>query len=577
VTASGRHSSGRHSRTADTDGPDPVGRLLAELPPAETPDLVGAFPRLEEARIRALEAAGRRRPTGRGQVLIAEGDPEHAFIVVLAGRVAVVEGWGTPDQRVLRVHGPGRFLGELGVLTGQPAFFTSVVVDPGEVLDVPAEEFRALAASDPLLGDEVLSAYLARRTLALREGSGFRIIGSRYSASTRRLREFAARNRLPHRFVDVETDAEAERMLRELGLGPQDTPVVLTRGRLFRNPSTAELAAAFGLRDLDGRSDVCDLVVVGAGPAGLAAAVYGASEGLETVLLDTVATGGQAARTARIENYPGFPAGISGGELAERAVLQAEKFGARRSVPAEVVGLEGRDPDHLVRLADGGRLTARAVIVATGVHVHRLAVERLEEFEDSCVYYAATWVEAQQCVGDPVVVVGGGNSAGQAAVFLADQAAAVRMVLRESELDENMSRYLADRIRRDDRIDVLLSSEVRELEGERGRLEAVLVQDRAGTRSRLPARRLMVFIGGDPGTSWLPDAVALDSGGYVLTGAAADRARPAGGPPPLSLETSLPGVFAAGDVRSGSARRVASAVGDGAAAVRLVHEHLRNR
>jgi thioredoxin reductase (NADPH) len=555
-----------------------IDRLLADLPPAETPDLVGAFPRLEEARIRALGAAGRRRPTERGQVLIAEGHPERAFVVVLAGRVAVVEGWGTPDQRALRVHGPGRFLGELGVLTGQPAFFTSVVVDPGEVLEVPAERFRALAADDPALGDEVLSAYLARRTLALREGAGFRIVGSRYSASTRRLREFAARNRLPHRFVDVETDVDADRMLRELGLGPQDTPVVLFRGRLFRNPSTAELAAAFGLSDLDaGDPGPCDLAIIGAGPAGLATAVYGASEGLDTVLLDAAATGGQAARTSRIENYPGFPAGISGGELAERAALQAEKFGTRRAVPAEVVALERGDPAHLLRLADGGRLAARAVVVATGVQVHRLAVERLEEFEDACVYYAATWVEAQQCVGDPVVVVGGGNSAGQAAVFLADHAAEVRLVVRESTLDENMSRYLADRIRHDHRIQVLLSTEVRALEGERGRLEAVLVQDRAGTRSRLPARRLAVFVGGDPGTSWLPDAVALDRGGYVLTGEDAGRTGRRDGPPPAPLETSVPGVFAVGDVRSGSARRVASAVGEGAMAVRLVHQHLRTR
>ncbi|MBW0108590.1 FAD-dependent oxidoreductase [Pseudonocardia sp. KRD-182] len=553
--------------------------LLADVPPDETPDLTGAFPRLDEPRIRSLEAVGHHRPAQRGEVLLAEGEPEDTFLVVLAGRVAVVEAFGQHDQRVVRVHGRGRFLGELGVLTGQMAFFTSVVVDPGEVLAVAATQLRARLAADPGLSDEILHAYLVRRCLALREGIGIRIVGSRYSERTRALRDFAARNRLPHRFVDLESDPSAERLLREFRVQPEDTPVVLVRDRLFRNPSTTELAEACALRDPRDRIDVCDLVIVGAGPAGLAAAVYGASEGLDTVLLDAIATGGQAARTSRIENYLGFPSGISGGELAERAVLQVERFGARRTVPAEVVGLDDGRGDHVLRLADGDQLTARAVIIATGVRAHRLPVRRLEEFEDSCVYYAATPVEAQQCVGEPVVVVGGGNSAGQAAVYLADHAAEVRMVVRESRLDENMSRYLADRIARDPRIEVHPHSEIRALEGEGGRLAAVVVEDTDdGRAQRLAARRLVVFIGGDPATAWLSDSVALDDGGYVLTGQAACRAGddPDRDPRPTRslLETSLPGVFAAGDVRSGSVKRVASAVGDGAVAVRLVHEHL---
>jgi thioredoxin reductase (NADPH) len=319
-------------------------------------------------------------------------------------------------------------------------------------------------------------------------------------------------------------------------------------------------------------------VIVGAGPAGLAAAVYGASEGLDTAVLDAVAAGGQAARTSRIENYLGFPAGISGGELAERAVLQAEKFGARRTVPADVVALELRDGDFVLRFADGDELATRCVIVATGVRVRKLPVPGLEEFEDTCVYYAATPLEAQQCVGDPVVVVGGGNSAGQAAVFLADHAAEVRLVVLESSLDQNMSRYLSDRIIRDPRIEVLLHTEVEELKGTGGHLEAVVVRDMTtGERKELPARDLMVFIGGAPSTSWLPDSVALDQGGYIVTGPEARRMTGAGkaaGPTPLTLESSLPGLFAAGDVRSGSVKRVASAVGEGAMAVRMVHEHL---
>ncbi|WP_324273191.1 NAD(P)/FAD-dependent oxidoreductase [Blastococcus brunescens] len=334
---------------------------------------------------------------------------------------------------------------------------------------------------------------------------GFRIIGSRYSGASRQLREFAARNRLPHKFVDLETDPSAERLLRGLGLAPDDTPVVLFRKRVLRNPSPAELAATFGLREVDPAEKVVDLVVVGAGPAGLAAAVYGASEGLDTVLLDGVAPGGQAARTSCIENYLGFPSGISGGELADRAVLQAEKFGARRSVPAEVVGMEERDGNHVLQFADGGELATRTVVVASGVRVRRLPVPGLDQFEDTCVYYAATPIEAQQCAGDPVVVVGGGNSAGQAAVFLADHAAEVRLVVREHRLDENMSRYLADRITQDPRIEVHLHTVVEEPEGEGGRLEAVVVKDTVtGERHRLPARDLMVFIGGRPARRGCP-------------------------------------------------------------------------
>ena len=563
---------------ATAEGKSELEQLLADLPPGETPDLSGAYPRLEESQLRALEAWGQARPVAPGEVLIAEGEPERAFYVVLSGRVAVVEEYGTPEQRIVRVHGPGRFLGELGVLTGQPAFVTSVVVDPGKVLEAPAERLRAMASAAPALGDLLLRALLVRRWLALAEGIGFRIVGSRYSAATRQLREFAARNRLPHRFIDLETDPAAEQLLSGLGLTPQDTPVVLFRDRLLRSPSTAELAAMFGLSEVDPDEKVYDLVVVGAGPAGLAAAVYGASEGLNTVMLDAVATGGQAARTSRIENYLGFPSGISGGELAERAVLQVDRFGARRSVPAEVVALERRDGNYVLRLAHGGEVAGRCVIVATGVRVRRLPVPGLERFEDTCVYYAATPVEAQQCVGDPVLVVGGGNSGGQAAVFLADHAAEVRMVIRESSLDENMSRYLADRIARDPRIEVRRHTVVEELVGSLGRLEAVVVRDTAtGARDRMPAREVLVFIGGDPSTSWLPDSVVVDAGGYVVTGAQAARGGKAEADfpaAPLPLETSLPGVFAAGDVRSGAVRRVASAAGEGAMAVRLVHEYL---
>lgn len=549
----------------------------AALP--ETPDLDGAFPRLTQGQLDALTAAGERRPLRAGEVLFTEGDPSESFYAILDGRLAMVAGYLTDEQRVVRVHGPGRFVGELSVLTGQPELFTAVALQDGMVLAVPAERLRALVAHDSLFGDDILRACMIRRTLAIGLGAGFRIIGSRYSLETRRLRDFAMRNRRPHRFVDLEDDPTAERLLRQLGVGPEGTPVVVWRDRVLRNPSNAELAELVGLAPSPGGTATCDLVVIGAGPAGLAAAVYGASEGLSTVALDAVAIGGQAAMSARIENYLGFPAGISGGELAERAAIQARKFGARISVPAAAEALSRDDGHYRIRIQGGAEVFARTVVLATGARYRKLPVPRLAEFEKTSIYYAATLMEAQLCTSAPVVVVGGGNSAGQAAVFLADHAGKLWLVVREQRLDENMSRYLADRIEQDPRIEVMLHTEVRELLGDQV-LEGVVAQDnQTGLLRTLEAAKVFVFIGADPCTEWVADTVALDSGGYVLTGA--DAARAIHGdvedlttPALLMLETTAPGVFAAGDVRSGSVKRVASAVGEGAMAVRLVHDRL---
>jgi thioredoxin reductase (NADPH) len=537
----------------------------------ETPDLDGAFPRLSEQQLLALEAHGERRRVRQGEVLYREGDERCDFYVVLEGQVAILEGYGGA-VRVVAVHGPRRFLGELGLLTGQAAFLTAVALEPGEVLVVPVERLRELVSQDAAFGDLVLRAYLIRRSMLIELGAGFRIVGSRYSPDTRRLREFAARNRLPHRRIDLEKDKEAERLLRQLGVAPEETPVVIWRGeQVLRNPTNAELARAIGLPAPKPGGTVCDLVIVGAGPAGLAAAVYAASEGLATVTFDAIATGGQAGTSPRIENYPGFPSGISGSELTERTVIQAEKFGADINVPAEATALEQRDGHHLVRLDDGQAVEGRTVVVATGARYRKLPVPRLEEFEGTSVHYAATHVEAQLCHGDPVAVVGGGNSAGQAAVFLMKHAARVSLLIRGGDLGRSMSRYLADRIERTSGIEVLRHTEVRELVGE-GALEAVGVEDsRTGSRRRLEARALFVFIGAEPHTGWLGDRLALDDRGFILTGADAVRDD---GRQPFLLETSLPGVFAAGDVRSGSIKRVTSAVGEGAMAIRLAHEYL---
>ena len=379
------------------------------------------------------------------------------------------------------------------------------------------------------------------------------------------MREFAARNRLPHRWIDLEEDGDAEALIRNLGITSDQTPIVIVGGtRVLRNPGNAELARAIGLPEPAMPESVVDLVIVGAGPAGLAAAVYGASEGLSTVVLDAVAVGGQAGTSSCIENYLGFPMGISGAELTERAVIQAEKFGASLGVPAEAASLEQRDGHYTIGLGEGRPVHGRTVIIATGARYRRLDVPNLEDFEGNGVYYAATLAEAGFCKGSPVVVVGGGNSAGQAAIFLSEHAASVRLLVREESLGQNMSHYLADRIESNPRVEVMLHTEVRELVGTDG-LEAVVAEDnQTGARTRLHTRAMFVLIGAEPCTAWLAPSLALDDKGFVLTGF--DDSLP--------LETSLPGVFAVGDVRSQSVKRVASAVGEGAMAVRLVHEHV---
>jgi thioredoxin reductase (NADPH) len=535
----------------------------------ETPDLQGAFPRLSDAEIAALDAQGQRRPIQPGDVLFSEGDRESDFFVILAGKVASVEGKATPEERVIAVHGRGRFLGELSLLTGEGAWYSAVAVDAGEVLAVPVGRLRELVARDPAFGDLILRAYLLRRSILIGLGAGLRIVGSKYSPDTRRVRDFAARNRLPYRWLDLEADPSAEAVAAQFGVTPQDTPVVIVHGRLLRNPSNAELAAAIGLPAPSEPQASCDMLVVGSGPAGLSAAVYGASEGMRVIVLDTTAAGGQAGTSSQIENYLGFPSGISGAELAERALLQAQKFGARFAVPAEATSIEQDDGHYRVRLGDGTSLTSALVVLATGVRYRRLDVPRADYFEKMSIYYAASQAEALVCAGDPVAIVGGGNSAGQAAVFLSAHATEVTLIVREGDLGEHMSRYLVDRIARIPNVHVMTSTEVRELHGEAA-LEAVTVTDnRTGTRRTIDARALFVFIGMAPCTGWLGGLVDLDDHGFVRTGPGSDGAERS------LLETSQPGIFAVGDVRAGSAKRVATAVGEGAMAIRLAFERTR--
>jgi thioredoxin reductase (NADPH) len=536
----------------------------------------GAFPRLDEDMRARLRAAGEVLEVDTGDVLFREGDRPYDFYLVESGVVTIVRGLGD-ENRILAVHGAHRFLGELGLLTGGAAYLSAVVRDPGEVIRVPLADFRRVLARDIDLSNLVVSAYLARRSILIEVQGGVRLLGSRFSRDSQRLREFLTRNRMPHEWLDLEQDPEAEEVLRHLAVKPCETPLVISGSTVLRNPSNAEVGELLGLGARGAPPPMCDLVIIGGGPAGLAAAVYGASEGLDTQALDAVALGGQAGTSARIENYLGFPAGISGSELAERARLQAGRLGARLVFPAEAVGLARENAHFRVELLDGNVVHGRSVIVATGARYRKLAIPELERFEGSGVYYAATQAEGQLCAGDEVIIVGGGNSAGQAAMFLSQRAASCRLVIRGEDLEKSMSRYLIDELAERPQVELVTCCEVVELRGA-SRLESVILADRAtGERRELPCRALFVFIGADPQTDWLRGQVAMDEHGFLLTGRdvqGADLTAYGPGDRPLFLETSQPGLFAVGDVHSGSIKRVASAVGEGSMAVKLVHERL---
>ena len=536
-----------------------------------------AFPTLGVADLAVLEALGSRRSVVAGEYLYREGDATYDFYVVVSGAVEIVAGSGT-EERVITRHHAGRFLGELNLLSGLRVFVSARVAEAGEVLVLPVAALRQVIATQPALSDTILAAFIARRAgLLSGAAASIRVIGSRFSPGSGRVREFLIRSRIPHEWLDPDHDPAVEGLLREFAITAAELPVVIATGSVLRSPAPGELAQYLGLT-VDSLPERCfDLVIVGGGPAGLAAAVYGASEGLRTLALEMVAVGGQAGDSSRIENYLGFPTGISGGDLTQRALVQAEKFGAHLTNPCAVTGLREEAGHLVVRLSDGTHVGARAVIAASGARYRRLGAERLEDFECRGVHYAATEIEARLCAGSPVVVAGGGNSAGQAALFLAESGSPVTIVIRRPDLDASMSRYLVDRIDADARIDVRVSTTITRLDGDDD-LAAVHVTGDGG-EAVLPCVGLFSFIGADPASEWLSGCAALDDRAFVLT----DRSLADGqldarwdvlGRRPLPYETSYPGLFAVGDVRSGSTKRVAAAVGEGSAAVRSVHEYL---
>jgi thioredoxin reductase (NADPH) len=539
----------------------------------------GRSPVLDSAQIEVLRRYGSESEVATGDLLFADGDETYDLIVLLDGGAEIVQDHGRPNETVLATYGPSQFLGELGLLTGQRVYLTAVASKPGRILRVAPAQLRTVMAQELDLSELILRAFLLRHSILTQIGSGLTLIGSRFHPDTRRLLEMLARNRLPSKWLDLESSPDAETMLRELEVPVEDLPIVIVPGGpLLRNPSDRILLDALGLTGASehGSTDICDLLVVGGGPSGLAAAVYGASEGMSTTLAEDTALGGQAGTSSRIENYLGFPAGLSGEELAARAALQAQKFGVCIKLASKAISLTSENDIHHVTFESGEVISAKSVIVATGARYNRLPLDRLTQFEGVGVYYAATQMEAMACGGGPVVIVGGGNSAGQAALFLAASCAQVYIAIRGPRLATSMSRYLIDQIERLPQIKVLPRTQVTALVGE-DRLEGLELMDTAANQaSTMAAEGLFVFIGAQPATGWLDGQLATDQNGFLLTGSNVPAsAIGSDGRTPLFLETSRPGIFCVGDVRSGSVKRCATAIGEGSMAVRLVFERLQ--
>jgi thioredoxin reductase (NADPH) len=533
------------------------------------------FPTLEPAEIERVRRFGVVRSYGVGEVLERVGEVAPGLTIILAGKVDVTQHDSSGRREPIVTYGPGAFIGELAQLAGRPALVHAYAPEPVEALIISPDRLRALLMAEAELGEQIMRAMILRRVGLLETGAGGPVIvGRAQNGDVLRLEGFLRRNGHPHQRLNPETDQEAKALIERFHIDPGQLPIVLCpSGQLLRNPSEIELARCIGLvRPID-PDRVYDVAVVGAGPAGLATAVYAASEGLSVLVLDCRAFGGQAGASARIENYLGFPTGITGTALMARAYNQAQKFGAETAIPDEVIGLQALsqcDEDQFVlKLSNNERVSARSIVIASGARYRRLEVENLDTFEASSVHYWASPLEGKLCSGQDVALVGGGNSAGQAAVYLASQVAKVWLLVRGPDLESSMSRYLVDRVAGLVNVEVITRVQVSGLEGDDGILSAI--RWRQGTSAqevRRPIRHLFLFIGADPNTDWLSGSgVMLDPKGFVLTGAdvAGDR-RP--------LETSRQGVFAIGDVRSGSVKRVAAAVGEGAQVVATLHGFL---
>jgi thioredoxin reductase (NADPH) len=536
------------------------------------------FPTLTDAQMKRIAARGKRRQTSEGEVLIQPGDKTVPFFVVVSGALQVSD----PNRTLIVTHRSGNFSGEVSMITGRRAMAEIRVTEPGEVIELTREQLLALVQTDAELSAILMRAFMLRRSeLVNRDLGDVVMIGSAHCAGTLRVKEFLTRNGHPFHYIDLDRDADAQAMLDQFHVTAADVPVLICRGdAVLRNPSNEEIAECLGFNEAIDTTRASDLVIVGAGPAGLAAAVYGASEGLNVLVLEAGSPGGQAGSSSRIENYLGFPTGISGMDLTGRAYAQALKFGAQVMIAKGATGLACERQPYGVKIDGGPPLTARAVIIATGAEYRRPPCRNISQFEGAGVYYAAMPMEAALCIGEEVIIVGGGNSAGQAAVFLAESATHVHMLVRGDGLAATMSRYLIRRIEDNPRITLRTQTEISGLEGT-GHLERVRWRDKkSGTEEAHAIRHLFLMTGAAPNTSWLGRCLTLDEKGFIKTGPDLSRedlsaARWPLNRPPYLLETSRPGVFAVGDVRGGNVKRVASAVGEGSIAIAFVHQVLQ--
>ncbi|WP_342052695.1 MULTISPECIES: FAD-dependent oxidoreductase [unclassified Cupriavidus] len=533
------------------------------------------YPCLTAAEIERVSAFGIRREWVADDYVVRTGGPGMGMILVLAGHVRVLQRDGLERAALVTEHGPGNFLAEIGQLSGSPELVDGIALDAVTAVVIPPERLRALLVAEAELGERIMRALILRRAALIERGRGPILVGRSNDSRMSLLQAFLRRNNHPHTVIDIDADADAARMFAADTCAPHDLPlVVCPGGNLLRRPDAGQLASCLGLLPEFQPEQVYDVTIVGAGPAGLASAVYAASEGLCVTVLDSLSPGGQAGASARIENYLGFPTGVSGQTLASRAFAQAQKFGAHIAIPLEVDRLQcsGRgDETHQVVLTDGRCIRTRAVVIACGAAYRRPPLSRLAEFEGRGVYYWASPVEARLCAKQEVVLVGGGNSAGQAAVYLATHAAHVHVVIRGPGLEQSMSRYLIDRIAAQPNITVHCHTEVEALGGAHQLDDVTLRHRDTDVRTHMAVRHVFLFTGAEPNSRWLRDCdIRLDAKGFVVTGFDAERGQAGSG----SLQTSVPGIFAVGDVRSGSTKRVATAVGEGAAVVSQIHAYL---
>jgi thioredoxin reductase (NADPH) len=541
----------------------------------ESPEQIEAmFPKLDAGQIARLAAFGRQQDAQANEIILDRGDLHHGIFVVLAGTIEVIR-VSSSDETVLHVLSRGEFTGDVNLLSGRGTLVRARTLEASTLLEIDRANLRNIMQTDAALGDMFLNAFLLRRAYLISNSVGDAVlIGSNHSSDTLRLREFLVRNGQPHTYLDVEVDPEVQTVLDHFGVPLAEIPVLICRGALaLRNPTNFEAAACLGLNAGIDQGDVSDVVVVGAGPSGLAAAVYGASEGLSVLVLEKNAPGGQAGSSSKIENYLGFPMGISGQELSNRAFVQAEKFGAHIAIARSASGLKTSHPPYTIELDDGGTARGRTVIIAAGSRYRRLDLPNLAQFEGAGVYYGATQVEATICRNEEVAIVGGGNSAGQAAVFLSGSAKHVYLVVRGPCLAKTMSRYLISRIEATERITLMTWTVIEALEGETNLKGIQLLNTKTGTSETRGIQHVFMMTGADPNTEWLRGSVALDAKGFIKTGAGVQNGWPRERVPYL-LETSLPGVFAVGDIRAESVKRVASAVGEGSMVVQFVHKIL---